>query len=74
MKVVDRLPEIPALQPIISDLQSTAQFINEMYPDDTVTVDLSISSPQQYYTGMAFEALPSSQPTTCLAAVAMTTY
>ncbi|KRM46377.1 ATP phosphoribosyltransferase regulatory subunit [Lentilactobacillus parabuchneri DSM 5707 = NBRC 107865] len=54
MEVVDRLPEIPALQPIISDLQSTAQFINEMYPDDTVTVDLSIPSPQQYYTGMAF--------------------
>ncbi|MTV81690.1 ATP phosphoribosyltransferase regulatory subunit [Secundilactobacillus folii] len=54
MAVVQRLPKIPKLQPVIDDLIATNAFINRLAPNQKVVLDLSIPSPQQYYTGMAF--------------------
>ncbi|OFA09531.1 ATP phosphoribosyltransferase regulatory subunit [Lentilactobacillus sunkii] len=54
MDVVATLPEIDGLQSIITSLKSTAAFINQLFPKANVTLDLSIPSPQSYYTGMAF--------------------
>jgi ATP phosphoribosyltransferase regulatory subunit len=54
MTVLGTLPEVEALQSIINDLQATRQFIKGLFPKVNVTLDLSIPSPQTYYTGMAF--------------------
>lgn len=54
MTVVDTLPPIEELAGIVNHLKSTAAFIQELFPKVNVTLDLSIPSPQSYYTGMAF--------------------
>lgn len=54
MTVVARLPKIAALTPVIENLNSTRAFIKSIAPDQQVVLDLSIPSPQSYYTGMAF--------------------
>ncbi|KRK98983.1 ATP phosphoribosyltransferase, regulatory subunit [Secundilactobacillus odoratitofui DSM 19909 = JCM 15043] len=54
MKVVAKLPAIPALTPVIDDLKATAAFLKQQAPSQRVVLDLSIPSPQRYYTGMAF--------------------
>lgn len=54
MKVVQRLPKIPKVQTVIDSLNAVNQFIKQMAPNQHVVLDLSIPSPQTYYTGMAF--------------------
>ena len=54
ISVVQTLPKTSELKKIIDDLIATKQFINQQFPDDQVTLDLSVRSPQSYYTGMAF--------------------
>lgn len=54
MAVAATLPEIKPLQPIIANLTATSVFIHQLFPKVNVTLDLSIPSPQSYYTGMAF--------------------
>ncbi|GAX02323.1 ATP phosphoribosyltransferase regulatory subunit [Secundilactobacillus silagei] len=54
MKVVQRLPKIPQIETVIKNLNVIRQFIKRMAPDQKVVLDLSIPSPQTYYTGMAF--------------------
>ena len=54
MQIVGTLPEIATLKPVIDDLKATAGFIRTQSPDQQVVLDLSIPSPQSYYTGMAF--------------------
>lgn len=56
MKVVDTLPDMTALAGIIDQLKETATFIRQLFPTANVTLDLSIPSPQSYYTGMAFRS------------------
>ncbi|MFD1672052.1 ATP phosphoribosyltransferase regulatory subunit [Agrilactobacillus yilanensis] len=50
------LPQQPALQNIIGDLKKTKNFLQQHFPTLTVTLDLSVESPQEYYTGMVFKA------------------
>lgn len=54
MTIVKTLPKTDELQSIIKNLESTAVFVHQLFPKANVTVDLSIPSPQSYYTGMAF--------------------
>ncbi len=54
MKVVKRLPKIAKVQTVIENLNAVNQFIKRLAPDQRVVLDLSIPSPQTYYTGMAF--------------------
>ncbi|MBU9788252.1 ATP phosphoribosyltransferase regulatory subunit [Lentilactobacillus sp. IMAU92037] len=54
MRLVKTMPEIAELHQIIDDLTATKAFINQQFPDYKVALDLSIPSPQTYYTGMAF--------------------
>lgn len=54
LEVVDTLPDMTALAGIIDQLKETATFIRQLFPTANVTLDLSIPSPQSYYTGMAF--------------------
>lgn len=55
IQIVDTLPDLAALVPVISNLKQTAGFIKTQAPDQEVFLDLSIPSPQSYYTGMAFQ-------------------
>ena len=50
------LSAITDLTAKITDLQKTKAFLQQQYPELTVTLDLSVASPQTYYTGMAFKA------------------
>ncbi|GEP24378.1 ATP phosphoribosyltransferase regulatory subunit [Lentilactobacillus diolivorans] len=54
MEVVKTLPDNESLKRMIHDLTTTQQFVNNQFPNYRVTVDLSIPSPQVYYTGMVF--------------------
>lgn len=54
MAVVKRLPKIPKVQTVIENLNAINQFLKQLAPDQRVVLDLSIPSPQTYYTGMAF--------------------
>ena len=54
MATVKTLPDQEQLQPILTDLERTAQFIEAQTGDLTVVLDLSRPTPQSYYTGMAF--------------------
>ncbi len=54
IRVVETLPRATELESIIQDLIATKTFINRQFPNYQVTLDLSIRSPQSYYTGMAF--------------------
>ncbi|KRK57981.1 ATP phosphoribosyltransferase regulatory subunit [Lentilactobacillus hilgardii] len=54
IRIVETLPRSTELEAIIKDLIATKSFINQQFPNFQVTLDLSVRSPQSYYTGMAF--------------------
>ncbi|MFD0896735.1 ATP phosphoribosyltransferase regulatory subunit [Loigolactobacillus binensis] len=56
-KVLDQLkllPEVPELQSIMQELAATQAFLTQQFPQQRIELDLSIESPQAYYTGMIF--------------------
>ncbi len=54
IKIVETLPRAVEVEKIVKSLIATKSFLNQQFPEDHVTLDLSVPSPQSYYTGMAF--------------------
>ncbi len=48
------LPDLPELQSILQELSATQAFLQQQFPQQSIELDLSIESPQAYYTGMIF--------------------
>ncbi|WP_125979626.1 ATP phosphoribosyltransferase regulatory subunit [Loigolactobacillus iwatensis] len=48
------LPKIKAVTAICEELKETQIFLQQRFPQQQLTLDLSIASPQTYYTGMIF--------------------
>jgi ATP phosphoribosyltransferase regulatory subunit len=51
---LELLPAMPELQSIMQELSATQVFLQQQFPQQKIELDLSIESPQAYYTGMIF--------------------
>lgn len=56
LEQLQQLPNLPVLQNLIENLKQTQAFLQDRFPNQTTTLDLSVETPQEYYTGMVFRA------------------
>ncbi|GHP15020.1 ATP phosphoribosyltransferase regulatory subunit [Lentilactobacillus fungorum] len=60
LALVNTLPKAPRITKLVDQLTATRSFIAQQFPRVDTTLDLSVPSPQAYYTGMTFRGFTAS--------------